>query len=107
MMTTNQSSAADEVGAKVTGYGLSYAVTSILSALLVVLKESSEAVHGLLVAITGHHWITHGLLDVIVFIVLGVLLSRRGTSMSGGAFITTVVGATILSGLIISGYFVL
>jgi len=56
-MATSQTSAADAVSAKITGYGISYAITSILSALLVVLKESNEGVHGLLVAITGHHWI--------------------------------------------------
>jgi len=106
-MTTNQMSAAGAVSAKATGYGIAYAITSILSALLVVLKESNEGVHGLLVAITGHHWVTHGLLDVIVFVALGAVLSRRDISLSGNTLITTVVGATILSGLIISGYFIL
>jgi hypothetical protein len=106
-MAANQSTSADTVSAKVTGYGVSYAITSILSALLVVLKESNEGVHGLLVAITGHHWITHGLLDVIVFVVLGAVLSRRDMSLRGNTLITTVVGATILSGLIIAGYFIL
>ena len=106
-MATSQTSAADAVSAKVTGYGISYAITSILSALLVVLKESNEGVHGLLVAITGHHWVTHGLLNVIVFVVLGAMLSRRDMSLKGNTLITTIVGATILSGLIISGYFIL
>jgi len=64
-------------------------------------------VHGLLVAITGHHWITHGLLDVIVFVVLGAVLSRRDMNLSGNTLITSVVGSTILSGLIVVGFFVL
>ncbi len=102
---------ANEVGlidAKVAGYGVSYAVTSILSALLVVLKESSESVHGLLVAMTGHHWVSHGLLDIITFLALGFMLSRMGGGirMTGNALITTVVGATVVSGLIITGYFI-
>jgi len=106
-MTTSQTSSADAVSAKVTGYGISYAITSILNALLVILKESNESVHGLLVAITGHHWITHGLLDVIVFVVLGAVLSRRDMNLSGNTLITSVVGSTILSGLIVVGFFVL
>ncbi|GBE44188.1 hypothetical protein BMS3Bbin10_02278 [bacterium BMS3Bbin10] len=107
-MTTHQAGAADTVSAKVTGYGISYAVTSILSALLVVLKESNEGVHGLMVAITGHHWVTHGLLDVIVFVALGAVLSRMGGGirMTGNALIATVVGATVISGAIIAGYFI-
>lgn len=99
-------SASETVEAKVAGFGVSYAITSILSALLVVLKESSEAVHDGLAAVTGHHWVTHGLLDLIVFVVLGYLLSRRDMQMTGKTLITTVVSATVVSGLIIAGYFV-
>jgi uncharacterized Tic20 family protein len=109
-MTSEQATAgaADTIGPGATGFGVSYAITSVLSALLVVLKESSEAVHDGLAAITGHHWVTHGLLDVIVFVVLGLVLSRMGGGlrMTGGALVSTIVGATILSGLIIAGYFV-
>ena len=99
---------AQSAGTTATAFGISYAITSILSALLVVWKESSESVHSLLVAITGHHWVTHGLLDVIVFIVLGMVLSRKsgGVHMTGRTLIVTVVGSTILSGLIIAGYFI-
>ncbi len=106
-MTAHAEETDRTVGPTVSGYGLSYAITSLLSALLVVLKESNQAVHDLLVAITGHHWITHGLLVVILFVVLGAVLARRDTGMGGTALITTVVGATIVSGLIIAGYFIL
>ncbi|NOZ37110.1 MAG: hypothetical protein GXP11_03385 [Gammaproteobacteria bacterium] len=96
---------AETASARVTGYGISYAITSILSALLVVLKESNESVLNLMVSLTGHHWITHGLLDVILFVALGALLSSRNITMSGNTLISTVVGSTILSGLIIAGFF--
>jgi len=107
-MAKSQTRAADAISAKVTGYGISYAITSILSALLVVLKESNESVHGLLVSITGHHWVTHGLLNVIVFVALGAVLSRMGGGirMTGNALIATVAGATVISGAIITGFFV-
>lgn len=105
-MTTSQSNTIDMAGAKVTGYGLSYAITSILSALLVVLKESNESVLSLMVTLTGHHWITHGLLDVVLFVALGALLSSRNLALSGNTLISAVVGSTILSGLIIAGFFI-
>ena len=105
-MTANQASRTETVSPKVTGYGISYAITAILSALLVVLKESNESVLNLMKALTGHHWITHGLLDIIIFVALGILLSRgAGIRMSGNALISTVVGATVVSGLIIAGFF--
>ncbi len=106
-MTTEQTGAVDFAGKNLTGYGISYAVTSILSALLVILKESNEDVLGLLASLTGNHWISHSLLDVIIFVALGAVLSRREINMSGNTLISTVVGATVLSGLIIAGFFIL
>ncbi len=105
-MTTNQTNSMDMASAKVTGYGLSYAIVSILSALLVVFKESNESVQGLMVALTGHHWVTHGLLDVLLFVVLGMVLSSRNLAVSGNILISSVVSSTILSGLIIAGFFI-
>lgn len=106
-MTTVQSIASEHVSDNVTGYGISYSVTALLSALLVVLKESNESVQGLLIALTGHHWVSHGLLDIIVFVVLGAVLSRRNLNLEGNTLVTAVVGSTIVSGLIITGFFAL
>jgi len=89
-----------------TGFGVSYAITCILSAILVVLKESSVAVHDGLTAILGHHWVTHGALNIILFLVLGFILSRSGMTMGNRALIKTMVGATVVGGLIIAGYFI-
>ncbi len=105
-MTTHQTDMTDIASAKVTGYGLSYAITSILSALLVVLKESNESILQLMVSLTGHHWVTHGLLSVLLFVVLGAILSRRNIGVSGNTLIASVVGSTIVSGLIIAGFFI-
>lgn len=106
-MSKDQTNIAENPSANITGYGISYSITSIFSALLVVLKESNESVHGLLVALTGHHWVTHGLLNLILFVVLGVVLSRREINMSGDTLTKLVVGSTILGGLIIALYFFL
>lgn len=96
------------IGGYTVAFGLSFAITSVLSALLVILKESNQAtVLAWMKAATGHHWVTHGLLDVIVFVVLGVLLAKvgGGVRMTANALSATIVGATVLSGLIIAGFF--
>lgn len=94
------------VGTTTTAFGLSYAITSIFSALLVVLKEMSVGVHDALAAVTGHHWITHGVLNIIIFVVLGLVLSRSASSqMTTSSLITTIIGSTVISGLIIAGFF--
>jgi len=91
---------------KANAFGLSYAVTSVLSALLVVLKESNEGVHNVLTSMTGHHWVSHGVLDIVLFVVLGFVFGSLGIKVSPINLLKTVVGATVLSGLIIVGYFV-
>ena len=96
------------VASSTSGFGLSYAIVSILSAILVVLKERSETVHNGLTAITGNHWVTHGIFNLTVFLLLGFVFYRvgGGIRMTANALIAIIVGATVISGLIIAGYFI-
>lgn len=105
--THGRVAAADDLlSANVTGYGMSYAITSLVSALLVVLKESAEPVMNLMKALAGHHWVTQGLFDLLLFVILGVILSRSGAQKTGNALSAYIVGSTIVSGLIIAGFFI-
>ena len=97
---------ADTVGGKIAAYGVSYAITSIFNAILMIFKETYPAVQEGMVAITGHHWVKHGLLDVIVFVALGAYLSRgEGLRMTGNKLASTIVGGTVIGGLIVVGIF--
>jgi len=97
------------VGATVAGFAWSYAITSLLSALLVVVKETFKWAHDLLVAVTGHHWTAHGVVVILLFVILGFVLTQTSMAKtaSAGQIIGLVVGSTIVSGLIIGGYFVI
>ena len=106
-MSNEQTNIAQNPSSTIIGYGISYSITSIFSALLVVLKESNESVHGLLVALSGHHWVTHGILNLILFVVLGIVLSRREIDISGDTLTKLVVGSTVIGGLIIALFFLL
>ncbi len=97
----------DVIGAQVAGFGYSYSLTSFASALLVVLKESNQSVLGFMVGLTGHHWVTHGLLAILLFLVIGWILSKSQFTKSANAnsLIVAVIGSTIVSGLIITGFY--
>ena len=59
-------------------FGLSFAITAVLSAVLVPVKELSSGVHEWMAALTGHHWVTHGVLELALFLVLAVVLDALG-----------------------------
>jgi hypothetical protein len=100
----------NDIGKYTTSFGMSLAITSVVSALLVVVKEMSEnTVLALMKGITFHHWFTHSLFILILFVVVGWLLARsnggQGVKMGVNRFISTLVGAVVVSGLIIAGFY--
>lgn len=91
-------------------FGISLAITSVLSALLVVVKELNEnSVLAGMKALTSHHWITHTLLMLIVFFVFGWGLAKtnngQGLKMTSGRLVCMIVGGVVIGGLIISGFY--
>jgi|PlaIllAssembly_1097288.scaffolds.fasta_scaffold02819_3 uncharacterized Tic20 family protein len=100
----------DTINKYTASFGASLAITSILSAVLVVIKESSEnTVLALMKNLTGHHWATHGLFIVLAFILIGFGLAKtnngQGLKMTPERLIAVIVGAVVLSGLIIAGFY--
>lgn len=55
-------------------FGWSLVITSVLYALVVVVKERVLSVRQWLDQATGSDWITHGLLTMVVFLLVGLML---------------------------------
>jgi len=101
----------NDIGKYTKSFGLSFAITSLVSAMLVILKESNEdTVLAWMKAVTGHHWITHGLFDLILFVALGWALSRlnngEGVKISANRLIISIAGAVFVSGVLIMGFYI-
>jgi hypothetical protein len=101
-----------DLGRYTASFGVSLGITCMVSALLVILKELSE--HSVLVwmkSATGHHWVTHGLFDLVVFVVLGLLLAQAnqgsGITISEKGLVSVIVGGVVLGGLIIAGFYLI
>jgi hypothetical protein len=94
---------------KVAAFGMAFAISSLFSAVLVVIKESSPGVMAWLKSLAGHHWVSHNIVVLAVFVVLGVVLTQfyAKKPISFNVVSISVVSATILSGLIIFGFFLL
>jgi hypothetical protein len=57
------------------GFALSYILTGLLNLLLVIFK-STRSIHDWMASLTGHHWITHGILILVSFIAFGLIFSK-------------------------------
>ena len=61
-----------------TAFGLSAAVSILFNTALACVKDAYPPVFRFMAALTGHHWITQGLADLILFLVLGFALMLAG-----------------------------
>jgi hypothetical protein len=92
-------------------FGLSLAITSVINALIVVAKEQSKAVMAGMAKFTGHHWVTHSAIILILFAGLGWMFAHakggQGISMTVNRLIGTVLSGVVLGGLIIVGFYLI
>jgi hypothetical protein len=92
-------------------FGLSLAICSVVNALLVIVKEKSPALQAALKKLTGHHWISHSAIVILLFIALGWLLAqakgRAGFPMNLNTLNKIIVAGIILSGLLITGFYLI
>jgi hypothetical protein len=92
-----------------TAFGLALAVASVVNAVLVVAKEKSPAVLAGMKSLTGHHWVTHVALVVLLFLAAGFGLALanggQGLRLAPKSVIATLVGGVAASGLIILGFY--
>ena len=90
-------------------FGLSLAIASIVNAIIVCVKEKSDAVMNGMKKLTGHHWITHVVLVLAVFVAVAFIFGRmnggRGIQITIGRLIGAVVGGVVIAGLIIVGFY--
>jgi uncharacterized membrane protein SirB2 len=89
------------------GFGLSFLIASIFNGLLIVAKESYAPLKNWMKFLTGHHWITHGIFVIVLFIVFGYIFSKTNLDKKIDADKTSVlvIVGTVLGGLIIVGFF--
>jgi hypothetical protein len=87
-------------------YGAGAAAAILFNTLLAWVKDSSDALNTAMAHTLGHHWTTHGVAVVLVFLVVGFLLARRqGDVFSGYSAIYALVGSVVAAGLGLLGWF--
>jgi hypothetical protein len=89
------------------GFGMSLAVTCVLNAMILVIKEKNDAVMGAMKAAMGHHWTMHGVIVIVCFLVLGFIFSamRLETKFDSHRTLKYIIWGVIIGGLITAGFF--
>lgn len=87
----------------------SFFVVSILNGLLVITKESYPPLKSLMANLTGHHWITHGVVIIVSYLLLTVVLSRiiRSENIKDALLSTRIIEAVVLGVILIAGFYVI
>jgi hypothetical protein len=88
-------------------FGVATAVTIVFNTALAWIKDAYDPLNSFMARLTSHHWITHGLFDLIVFLAVGIVLMRRGASFGGNRLLLAVIAATLAGGGGLTLWFVL
>ena len=86
-------------------FGFSLVVCSLVNALLVIAKEKSHSVQSAMQKLTGHHWVTHVVIVLVLFFVFGFAFANITSSVN--RLIKSIVAGVVISGLIIVGFYLL
>jgi hypothetical protein len=91
-----------------TAFGWSAAVTVIFNTLLAWVKDAYDPLNTWMAHLTGHHWITHGLFDIALFVVLGFVLMNAGAGArtTPNGLVVRLIGAVVVAGLGLAAWFV-
>ena len=67
------------------GFGVAAGLAILFNSLLVAATDTWPTIDAYPAQWTGHVWNTHGIADVLVFLIIGVLLTRRRFTIGGHA----------------------
>ena len=90
-------------------FGLALALASVVNGLLVVAKEKIPAVQAGMQKLTGHHWVTHSVIILVLFAFVGWALARanagQGIRLTASRLIGLLVAGVGSGALIILGFY--
>jgi hypothetical protein len=92
-------------------FGISLAFASVVNGLLVVAKEKIPAVLSGMQKLTGHHWVTHGIIVIGIFAFFGWLLGQlnggQGLKLNVNRLIGILLAGVVTGGLLIVGFYLI
>src|SRR3990167_5584386 len=90
------------------GYSIAAVIAIVLNTLLTWAKESYPPLLAAMKSL-AHHWVVHGVIIALVFLVLGHILSKQSFArrMNGVTLAVWLVISTLLAGAGLVGFFLM
>lgn len=88
------------------GFGLAFAIVSIFNGLLVIFKETNPSIMALMASLTGNHWVTQGVFNIILFLIFGFIFTKLNLQkrLSAKNMIDITIVATVVGVILIAGF---
>jgi hypothetical protein len=108
-MNTNPATNQPPLDRAAAAFGLAAAIAILFNTVLAWVKDVYDPLNRFMASLTGHHWTTHGLADLVVFAALGVIFLNTGVvdRISPNRLVALLVGAVILAVVGLAAWFVL
>jgi len=105
-MNTNNET---KLGSASAAFGLAASITVIFNTVLAWVKDAYDPLNTFMQHLSGHHWTTHGLVDVLLFVLLGTIFMKTGTAdrIDPGRLVSIVAASSIIAALGLAAWFVL
>ena len=100
-MNSAAGSATPKLSAATSGFVLAAAITVLFNTALAWLKDAYAPLNSFMKSLTGHHWTTHGLVDLILFVGLGFIFmnTRIAEKVNPDRLMGALIGAVVIAGL--------
>jgi hypothetical protein len=97
----NSATDTPKLSAATSGFVLAAAVTVLFNTALAWAKDAYAPLNDLLKSIAGHHWTTHGLADLFLFVALGLFFTKWESAqrMSAGRLTGVLIAAVAAASL--------
>ena len=88
-------------------FALSAAIACLFNTALAWAKDAYAPLNKFMAGLTGHHWITHGLADLIVFVGLGLVFMKTADKIKPERLVSILVWSVAAASLGLFAWFLL
>lgn len=103
----NPAISSEKLGRATSSFLLAAAIAVLFNTALAFAKDSYAPLNKFMGLLTGHHWTTHGLADLVVFLGLGLLFMKTGLAekIEPNRLVSVLVGSVAIAGLGLAAWF--